>query len=139
MIHPVDYSHKVRSYELDFYNHVNNAVYLSWIEQGRLEFLMSEGHSYQLYPEHGIYFVVVRIDAEYRKATYLNDELCIRTGIEKFGRTSVTFRQEIYRGEELVFTALVVIVFTNKQHQPTPIPDIFKQAFDPEYSSKKTD
>ncbi|HPX14738.1 MAG TPA: thioesterase, partial [Treponemataceae bacterium] len=40
-------THCVRSYELDAYNHVNNAVYLQYLEYGRMEFLKAVHFDYE--------------------------------------------------------------------------------------------
>ena len=38
---------KVRSYECDSYNHVNNSVYLNYLEYGRMEYLHSINFSFK--------------------------------------------------------------------------------------------
>ena len=41
MIQPIEV--EVRSYELDTYNHVNNAIYLNYLEYARMEYLRRIG------------------------------------------------------------------------------------------------
>ena len=43
MAYVSSYEVEVRSYELDVYNHVNNAVYLNWLEHGRSKLLQDKG------------------------------------------------------------------------------------------------
>ena len=51
MPHLVRSAFRVRSYEADSYAHLNNGVYLSWLEQGRLDWLLSLGFSYDGFAE----------------------------------------------------------------------------------------
>ena len=44
---------KVRTYECDGYNHVNNAVYLNYLETGRMDYLMQIGFKYKEMVEQG--------------------------------------------------------------------------------------
>jgi len=39
-----EYRLSVRGYELDSYNHVNNAVYLNYYEQARWQLMKETGH-----------------------------------------------------------------------------------------------
>ena len=67
----------VQSYELDSYNHVNNAVFLNYLELGRMEFLKAIGFDYPGLYEAGLYFYVTRVDIRYRASARLFDELSI--------------------------------------------------------------
>ena len=53
--------HKVRSYECDAYNHVNNSVYLNYLEYGRMEFLNAIGFDFKAVTEAGYYLYVTHI------------------------------------------------------------------------------
>ena len=53
---------KVRTYECDGYNHVNNAVYLNYLETGRMDYLMQIGFKYKEMVELGYFLYVTHID-----------------------------------------------------------------------------
>ncbi|MBX3459097.1 MAG: acyl-CoA thioesterase [Planctomycetes bacterium] len=122
---------EVRSYELDVYDHVNNAVYINWLEHGRSKFLQDKGFNYiSIVDQWGVRFMTVRTEIDYRKALRLGDRAEITTTVERFGNTSVTFRQVITRaGDDApAAEARVVIVYTEKDSgRPVPVPDHFKR------------
>lgn len=91
----------VRSYELDSYNHVNNAVYLEYLEYARMEYLCAIGFDYLRLFDAGYYLYVTHIDIHYRGSARLFDELSIEVEPIKLGKLSGTFHQKItnQRGE----------------------------------------
>jgi len=87
---------EARSYELDPYGHVNNAVYVNWLEHGRLCFLRDRGQTYTSMPEvFGVHVVVVHQELSYRLQVRLGDRLKITTRIVRLGSTSFTFQQDV--------------------------------------------
>jgi len=87
---------EARSYELDPYGHLNNAVFINWLEHGRLCYLRDRGESYTSIPERfGVHVVVVRQEVDYRAQIQLGDRLAVRSSIERFGGSSFTFAQSI--------------------------------------------
>ncbi len=91
----------VRSYELDSYNHVNNAVYLQYLEYGRMEFLRAIGFDYNALYEAGYYLYISHVDIHYKGSARLFDELSIEVAPTKLGKLSGTFHQTVrnQRGE----------------------------------------
>lgn len=91
----------VRSYELDSYNHVNNAVYLQYLEYARMEYLRAIGFDYPGLYDAGYFLYVTHIDIRYRSSARLFDELSIEVEPVKLGKVSGTFHQRIcnQRGE----------------------------------------
>ena len=87
---------EARSYELDPYGHLNNSVYVNWLEHGRLCFLRDRGESYMSVPEKfGVHIVVVRQEIDYRIQVQLGACLEVATRIERIGGSSFRFHQEI--------------------------------------------
>jgi len=96
MTTPNELAVEARSYELDPYGHLNNAVYINWLEHGRLGYLRDRAQSYTSVPEQfGVHVVVVHTELSYRAQVQLGEHLVIRTSIEKFGSSSFTFAQSI--------------------------------------------
>ncbi|WP_461251917.1 acyl-CoA thioesterase, partial [Treponema sp. R8-4-B8] len=56
---------KVRSYECDSYNHVNNANYLNYLEYARWEFLKDIGFDYEKAFKSGYGTYITRIEINY--------------------------------------------------------------------------
>ena len=62
MTYPIEVD--VRSYELDAYNHVNNAVYLNYLEYARMEYLRRIGFDYVFLIDEGYMLYVTHIDIQ---------------------------------------------------------------------------
>ncbi len=124
--------HKVRSYECDSYGHVNNAVYLNYLEYGRMEALDELNITLErLKTETGTLVVIRRVDIEYLRPLTMGDEIVIKTFLKESRRTSGVFGQEIIHREsgELAARADVTWVFINLQGKPAPIPQLVKEGF----------
>ncbi len=124
--------HKVRSYECDSYGHVNNAVYLNYLEYGRMEALDALGITLErLKKETGTLVVIRRIDIEYLRPVTMGDEIIIRTFLKESRKTSGVFRQEVRLKTtgQLAASADVTWVFISLEGKPTPIPQIVKEGF----------
>ena len=95
---------RVRYAEIDAQGHVNNAVYLSYFEVGRVEWLRTAGLSYRELEAQGYGIVVVEVLAHYRRAAFFDDELTLRTELADLSRASMRFEYEVSRDGELLVT-----------------------------------
>lgn len=126
---------EVRSYELDVYDHVNNAVYINWLEHGRSKLLQDKGFNYtNIAQVWGVRFMTVRTEIDYRLPLHLGDRVKVSTQVQKVGNTSVTLLQEVRRFADDVdvvsASARVVIVFTDAaSHKPVPVPADFVRLY----------
>ncbi len=98
---PTRFTWPVRVYweDTDGQGVVYYANYLKFMERCRTEWLRSIGvDQVSMRTEQGLIFVIVSLDAEYRRPARLDDELTVTCEIEEHGRTNFTFRQQIFRG-----------------------------------------
>ena len=113
---------KVRSYECDSYGHVNNANYLNYLEFARWEFLKDVGFDYSAMLEAGYGIYVARVEIDYKKSAFADDELLIKSWAIKKGAVSGIIAQEIRRGDDLLVEAKVTWAFVDSNGMPTKIP-----------------
>jgi len=113
---------KVRTYECDSYNHVNNANYLNYLEFARYEFLKAIGFNYEKAIKSGYGTYISRIEINYKKPAFTDDELVIKTKPVKRGAVSGVLSQEIRRGDDLIIEAKVTWVFVDSKGLPAKIP-----------------
>ena len=112
----------VRTYECDAYGHVNNAVYLNYLEHGRHSFLKEAGFDYAAVVAAGYGLYVARVEIDYKKSAIFDDELRILSKAIKKGAVSGIMHQTIYRNEELIVEAKVTWAFVDSNGIPTRIP-----------------
>lgn len=89
----------VRSYECDSYSHVNNAVYLNYLETARMDYLHQINFDYKGLVAASYYLYVTHIDIHYKNSALLDDELTIETTPTKLGAASGVFHQRITKEE----------------------------------------
>lgn len=109
--------------DIDGLNHVNNSVYLNYLEHGREAWYMEHaGYSYDDFHKANLGTAVLRIDILYKKEALLHDKLRIVTTPEKLGNTSFVFKQRILneKDEEVCEATVtkVMIDFTTRQSRP---------------------
>ncbi len=122
----------VRSYECDSYGHVNNAIYLNYLEFARHSYLHDNGISVGELRASGHGLLVARIDIQYRRPAYTDDRLVIRTRAVRKMRIGGVLEQTVLRGEEVVATAQVTWVCVDGRGRPARLPPAFeREGFNP--------
>ncbi len=113
---------KVRGYELDSYQHVNNAVYLNYLEQARWEFFQ-EMNLLEMINRNRLFLVVIEINIRYQRELKLLDEIEVKTTI-KNSSPYLIFSQKIYHKstKQAVARANVKTIFVDEQRLPQDIP-----------------
>jgi len=98
---------KLRYADTDRQGHVNNSVFSTALETGRVELLYA--------PDAGIVetnksFVIARLELDFRGELTWPGEVAIGTRVEAVGRTSFTLVQALFQRERCVAVARTVIV-----------------------------
>ncbi len=125
---------KVRSYECDSYSHVNNAVYLNYLENARMDFLHAVNFDYKGIVEKGFYLYVTHIDIYYKGSAFLDDELEIETFPTKLQHVSGEFSQTIRKTDGTICAkATVTWASVTTDGKPSRIPqDFLVEGLNPE-------
>ena len=102
----------IRWRDMDGYGHVNNAVFLTYLEEARDEWLLrllgSTGGSAD--------YVVARIAIDYRRELrQIDEEVMVRCRVDHLGRSSIHTREEIVlRDGQVAAQADVVLVMRDR-------------------------
>jgi len=96
----IAHTHRLRVYyeDTDAGGVVYHARYLAFAERARTEALRDAGLPHaEMHREHGVIFMVRRLDLEYFRPARLDDVLSIRTEALAFTGATVTLRQSFFR------------------------------------------
>ncbi len=117
----------VRSYEIDSYNHVNNAIYLNYLEYARMEYLNHVGFNYKGLFEAGFHLYVTQITIKYKAAAVLDDKLFIEVKPLTLKKISGDFAQTIRKEDGTICAEAVVswACIDSKIGRPSKLPDEF--------------
>ena len=122
---------KVRSYECDLYNHVNNAVYLNYLEFARLEAMEKKEIPLEKLKEMGFMLLVQRIEINYKYPAKMGDRLLIRSHMKSYRKSSGVFHQEIFNeaNDHLIAEADVLWASVDMSGRLVRIPEVIRAAF----------
>jgi acyl-CoA thioester hydrolase len=116
---PYRLTDNVRFADLDPNQHVNNAVYATYFETGRVTLVKDRTRG--LMPE-GLAWIMVRLDIHFRAELRWPGTIEMGLGVAKFGRTSVTFDQVVFSKDRCVASAQAVTVLIDEAtRKPTPL------------------
>lgn len=96
---------EVMFYDTDCGGVVHNLAYLRMVEKCRTRLAAELGFELREMGETGVFPVVVRTEADYRKPARLADVLTIRGWLAEWGKARFWCEFEVVRGEELLLTA----------------------------------
>jgi acyl-CoA thioester hydrolase len=113
---------EIRWRDLDSSRHVNNAVYLTYLEEARTGWLAQQlGSATDLYE-----FVLVRVAIDYRRELTLADRAIVAScRVERIGASSVTTAEEVRTesGELAAEAEAVVVAWDQEQGSSRPLTD----------------
>jgi acyl-CoA thioester hydrolase len=101
---------KLRYRDTDRQGHVNNAVFSTFLETGRIEVLLTSGGDLAG-PDGG--FVLAHLQMDFRKEANWPGEVEIGTRIVTVGRSSLRFEQAIFQHGYCIATAETIVVLTD--------------------------
>src|SRR3954465_13690233 len=111
----------IRFGDLDPQGHVNNTVFATFFETGRVSFLREPGNA--LSPP-GTTSVLVRLDINFRKELHWPGTVEIGTGVAEIGRSSFTFLQAIFHEDACAATGRATMVMIDGQtRRSRPLPE----------------
>ena len=118
---------EVRSYELDSYNHVNNAVYQNYLEHARMDFLNKIGFRYNDFFNAGYIIPITHIDIRYKAMAVLGDTLYIESCPTLLKTVHGAFHQTIKKADRTVCVEADVewCIVRKEDGHPTKLPDEF--------------
>jgi acyl-CoA thioester hydrolase len=126
---PYRLTDNVRFADLDPNQHVNNAVYATYFETGRVTLM--KDLKFGLMPQ-GLAWIMVRLDIHFRAELKWPGSIEMGLGVSKFGRTSVTFDQVVFSETRCVASSQSVSVLIDEiSRRPVPLTDEVKRNFEP--------
>ncbi len=113
----------VRFSDCDMLGHVNNAVYLSYLEECRIEWWKAIGEP-PISGGSGVGAIMAHASLNYRAPLFLSDEVEIRLAVHKVGTSSVTVDYELVNvatGVVVADARTVAVAFDFGQNRTVPV------------------
>lgn len=123
---------RVRQYEMDAFGHVNNAVYLNYLEQAGAEHAAALGFPQARMTALGGLFVVRRHEIDYLGAAVVGDDLAVTTWPEMLTGARAVRANEIRNvesGKRIIAARTLWVWIDLKTGRPRPIPLELLEAF----------
>ena len=123
---------RVRYAETDQMNVVYHANYIVWFEVGRVEFMRQLGITYKHMEEQDqMHLPVAEVRCRFKASARYDDEIVIRTRIQRMRSALLQFGYEIVRAEDgaLLAEGESTHVSVNAKMEKTPFPEKYMSVF----------
>ena len=118
---PHHITERLRFGDTDQQGHINNAVFATMFESGRVDFLYDPARGL---PPDGMHFVIAEITIRFVAEMMFPGDVVVASGVLRIGRSSIGLRQALFVDDECTATADSVIVLTDPaSRRSTAIPD----------------
>ncbi len=109
---PIVTHDKLRYADTDRQGHVNNAVFATFLETGRVELLHNDALA-----EEGAAFVIARLELDFLSEVHWPGSVDIGTAVLEVGRSSFKLFQKVFQHGRPVAQAVTVIVQMNEANR----------------------
>ena len=86
---------RVRYCECDPMNVAHHAAYIPWLEIGRTELLRASGVSYAQLEAAGVFLVIAKLEARYRRPIFYDDVVEVRTRVADTSAVKIVHEYEL--------------------------------------------
>ncbi len=117
---------QMRFRDIDGMGHVNNAVYLSYVELARTQFYMHHANKRTL---DEIDFILAHVDIDFESQATWGDQIQVTVWPSKIGNSSFTLSYEIKEkrsGRIVARAKSVLVTYDYEKRKSKPIPDDFR-------------
>lgn len=112
-----------RSYEMDSLGHVNNAVYLNYLEHCRMQWLYAHGVTAVDFQRLKTYPVVVNVNINYKRELTDGQQVTVSVSEQSRSDRKIVFYQTIKNeAGDLCADAQVTVVWLNDVRRVIPLP-----------------
>ena len=116
---------QLRFRDTDMFGHVNNAVYATWAEIARIDFMRG------LEPPSGD-LILARIEIDFLRQIRFGQAVVVDSGVARIGRSSVTLNQVVrVDGQVAADIGSVVVLYDYEAQSPRRIPEAYRAALEP--------
>ena len=123
------HTERVRFRDLDPMGHVNNAVFLTYIEQARVAFLEDAGAATGI---EDMNIIVARIEIDFRAPVRMGDEIQIGVRASRVGTKSFELEYELRVDGELVAEAKSVqVAYDYARREAVAVPEEWREKLTP--------
>jgi len=127
------YHEKIFTYQIDYVGHVNNIIYIQWMENGRARLMEAIGMPIaEIATGEGIVPVLTETSIKYKKPFYLNNSVIIETWLSKLNNASAIIEFRFYNeNEELCASGQQKGLFIKRQTgRPSRLSEKLREAFE---------
>jgi len=117
----------VRFRDIDALEHVNHAVYFTYLEVARCEYWFAFMGERSM---RAFNFIVLKAECRYHSPVVLGETLIVRMGSTHIGNTSFTLNYEISEetsGRKVAEANTVQVMYDYTQKKPVHIPEAFRE------------
>jgi acyl-CoA thioester hydrolase len=113
---------RVRYAETDRMGYLHHANFFVYFEQGRSELLRAKGFSYRDVEDQGYLLVVIDIGCKFKRPAMYDDELILRTTVERVTHVKIVHRYEVFRDGVLLAEGHSTLACVDRDGRPQPLP-----------------
>lgn len=130
------FTEPIYTYHIDFVGHVNNIIYVQWLENARVKLIEAMGLSIaQIADDDDILPIITETSIKYKKPYFLHNKVHIEVWVSKMHNIFAIFEFRFYNEkEELCSTAQQKVLFIdNKRMLPSRKIQKYKENFERYY------
>jgi len=120
------YSQEVAFGDLDVFGHVNNAVYLTYLENSRIAFMREVLGIESL---EDLFVIVAKVNIDFRTRASLAEALEIGARVSRIGTKSFDLDHEIHGpdGRLVAAASTTLVTFDYRGDATMPVPDVWRE------------
>ena len=113
------FNEPIYTYHIDFVGHVNNIIYVQWLENARVKLIEAMGLDIQqLSEEDDILPIITETTIRYKKPFFLNDTVQVEVWVSEMFNVSANFKFRFLNGKgDVCSTAQQKVLFIDSATQ----------------------
>jgi acyl-CoA thioester hydrolase len=112
--------------DLDALGHVNNSVYLTYLETARITYLI---HLLELKAPAGLPIIMAEANVAYKSPAFFGERLAVGVGVSRFGGKSfdMLYRVEAADGRLVALGKTVQVMYDYEAARTIPVPEELRE------------